>query len=96
MGRKRATEALEGLDELFSLDEPEEESEKKESTGNTTSVAVHMDIQTRDAFQQIADKHSDMSRSAAMRYALRWFLSEYRVGHVDLEFTEMRRLQFPD
>jgi hypothetical protein len=55
-----------------------------------------MGTDTRDAFEAIANEYEGVSRSSAMRYALRWFLHEYREGRVELKFARTRRLQMPD
>ena len=101
MDRKRAEQALGGIDELFSLGEPDDASApavSKTRTGDakTVSVAVHMGTDTRDAFQAIANEYEGVSRSAAMRYALRWFLREYREGRAELQFARTRKLRLPD
>jgi hypothetical protein len=101
MDRKRAEQALGGIDELFSLgesDEPSAPAARKARTdkAKTVSVAVHMGTDTRDAFEAIANEYEGVSRSSAMRYALRWFLHEYREGRVELKSARTRRLQMPD
>jgi hypothetical protein len=83
------------------LDEPDDapapaERKTRASEAKTISVAVHMETDTRDAFQTIADEYEGVSRSAAMRYALRWFLREYREGRAELQFARTRRLRLPD
>jgi hypothetical protein len=89
---KRAKDAVDKTLGFFGEDAVPEE--RKGRPGVTRSVSVHMDIDMRDAFQEIADANG-IARSAVMRYALAWWLHEYEAGNINIEFEKTRQVKMP-
>ena len=72
----RKTEAGEGSPDLSDLDR-----------GRIQTLGVGLTDGERDALQAIADAHG-VARNAVMRFAMRYFLADYRAGQVQLSTEE--------
>lgn len=88
MGKKQT-----GVENIFARTEPTQAPEVDTSDlnkGNIRAVGVGLTGGEMAAVQAIADS-LELARNAVLRYAVRWFIIQYRAGRIDLA----KRVQEP-
>ena len=82
MGKKST-----GVENIFARTEPDATTAAVDTSdldkGNIKATGVGLTLGELAAVQAIADE-LQLARNAVMRYAIRWFIREYRAGKIDL------------
>jgi hypothetical protein len=74
-----------GLENIFARTEPTtgQAADTSDLGGNIKATGIGLTLGELAAVQRIADELG-LARNAVMRYAVRWFILQYRAGKIDL------------